>query len=102
MQGDSGYSSGWQHYFLWAVGGFSLFGCALGLATPFAIYVVLNQFHAETLDRVTASDNPVAVAQVQALIADGHLMMLVCIALWLAATSLIVPALVLIRRETRR
>jgi hypothetical protein len=101
MKENSGRSSRWHRRFLWAVGGFSLFGGAFGLATLIAICVVINKFYVETLDRAVASGNPAAVAQAQALIGDGHKMLLFLALLWLVAALLIAMALVLIRRETR-
>jgi ABC-type lipoprotein release transport system permease subunit len=101
MEENSGRSSRWQRCFLWAVGGFSLFGIAFGLATLIAVYVVMNKFHVEALDRAVASSNPTAVTQVQTLIADGHMMLPFLALLWLAAALLIALAFVLIRREAR-
>jgi ABC-type lipoprotein release transport system permease subunit len=101
MEKNSGRSSRWQRCFLWAIGGFSLFGSAFGLATLIAVYVVMNKFHVDALDRAVASRNPTAVAQVQALIADGRMMQLFLALLWFAAALLVALAFVLIRREAR-
>ena len=101
MEENGGRASRWQHCCLWAIGGFSLFGSAFGLATLIAVYVVMNKFHAEALDRAVASSNPTAVALVQALIADNRMMLLFLALLWLAAATLIALAFVLLRREAQ-
>jgi ABC-type lipoprotein release transport system permease subunit len=101
MAASSGRSSRWHRRFLWAVGGFSLFGGAFGLATLIAVCAVMNKFHVEALDRAVASGVPAAVTQAQALIANGHMMLLFITLLWLVTALLIALALVFIRRETR-
>ena len=88
----------WDRRLLRFVGGFTLVGNVSGLFLIIAVCVVMHGFHTELLHRVAATNNPAAVAQVQAMVAHG---VRVLASLGAAAAVLGVWAFVLIRREIR-